>query len=146
MFNFRLQSVLNFRKRQEEEKQRDLAVVNMEQRKISDDLNGLVDEREAKSRELNSLFSRPTDVNMLRLYSNFLSGRDTDIEKKIRELAASKERLRQKQLELQEYVKRKRVLEVLKERRLETHTREEHRKELVFLDETATNIWFQERR
>jgi flagellar FliJ protein len=146
MFNFRLQSVLDFRKRQEEEKQRDLAVVNMEQRKINDDLNDLVGERETKSRELNGLFSRPTDVNMLRLYSNFLSGRDTDIERKIRELAASKERLRQKQLELQEYVKRKRVLEVLRERRLETHAKGERRKEMASLDETATNIWFQERR
>lgn len=146
MFNFRLQTVLDFRKRQEEEKQRDLAVVNMEQQKISEELRELNTNRESKGRELNGLFSGPTDVNMLRLYSNFLSGTDSDIERKNADLEACKKRLKEKQLVLQEYVKRKRVLELLKTRRLEAHSMEERRKERSFLDETASNIWFQEKR
>jgi flagellar FliJ protein len=146
MFNFRLQTVLDYRKRQEEEKQRDLAVVNMEQKRVGEELSGLLGDREAKSAELGGIFSRPTDVTMLRLYSNFLSGCDADIEGKKRELAVCKDKVRQKQVVLGEYVKRKRVLEVLKERKLAAHVSEEHRKERVLLDETATNLWFREAR
>lgn len=144
MFRFSLQAVLNFRKRQEEEKQKELAAVNMEHQRIGGELLALSADREAKSTELNGLFARPTDIMMLRLYSNFLSGRDVDVERKKRELEESGGRMRKKQVELQESVKRKRMLEVLRERRLAAHVREEHLRERILMDEVAANIWFKE--
>ena len=146
MFRFNLQPVLNFRKRQEEEKQRDLAAANMEQKKISGELLALAADREAKSTELNNLFARPADVMMLRLYSTFLLGRDEDIERKKAELEECSERVNKKRLELQEYVKRKRVMEVLRERRMAAHVLEEHLRERIQMDEVAANIWFKEAR
>jgi flagellar FliJ protein len=146
MFRFRLQTVLGFRKRQEEEKQRELAVVNMEHKGLNDKLTALFQDRENKSNELSELSLQPTDAKILKLYVDFLSGCESDIEWKKREIQVSAEKVRKKQLELQEYVKRKRVLEVLRERRLTAHVKEENRRERVQLDETATNMWFREAR
>ncbi|MBI3582287.1 MAG: flagellar export protein FliJ [Nitrospinae bacterium] len=144
MFRFGLQPVLNFRKRREEEKQKELAAVNAEHRKIVAELLALSADREAKSTELNGLLARPTDVMTLRLYSNFLIWRDVDVELKKKELGESGGRMRKKQGELRECVRRKRMLEVLRERRLAAHVREERLRERILMDEIAANIWFKE--
>lgn len=146
MFKFKLQTLLGYRKTQEEGKQRELAVVNMEQKALGEQLSALTAAREEKSEELAELGKHATDVRTIRLYTDFMDGCDADITWKHQEIFACSERVKQKQLELQEYVKRKRILEVYRERMLSAYTLREGRKERAFTDETATNIWYREAR
>jgi flagellar export protein FliJ len=81
---------------------------------------------------------------VLKLYEDFLEGRDMDIQWKRKELANVVERLHLKQLELQEYLKRRRIMEVYRDRLQAAYLKEENRRERVALDETATQMWFRE--
>ncbi len=144
MFKFKLQSVLEHRKRQEEEKQRELALVNQDLMVVRESLAALIAGREENAQALTEVARTTNDVKLLKLYEDFLSGRDLDIEWKNKELANVMDRLRAKQLELQEYLKRRKVLEVYRDRLQENYTKEEQRRERIFLDETATQMWFRE--
>jgi len=146
MFTFKLQSVLNHRKRQEEEKQRELAVVNQEIQSIHGALDALVAGRDENALRFTEVALTTRDVRPLKLYEDFLEGRDIDIDLKRKELEEAMKRLRAKQEELQEYLKRRKVLEVYRDRLQENYANEERRRERVFLDETATNMWFREAR
>lgn len=145
MFRYRLQTVLDHRKRQEEEKQRELALVNRELAAVREKLDWLVAGREESARELTRLSATATDAKVLRMYNEFLMGRDADIVWKRREAGQVNERLKVKQLELQEYVKRRRVLEIHRDRQREVHQLGENRREAAFIDETATQMFLRER-
>lgn len=146
MFTFKLQSVLNHRKRQEEEKQRELAVINQEIQSIHGALDALVAGRDENALRFTEVALTTRDVRLLKLYEDFLEGRDIDIGLKRKELEEAMKRLRAKQEELQEYLKRRKALEVYRDRLQENYANEERRRERVFLDETATNMWFREAR
>ncbi len=144
MFRFRLQTVLDHRKRQEEEKQRELALVNAEQVGARAELAELVAGRDENAAALTELSRTARDPRVLRLYDDFLMGRDADIQWKERELEQIGERLKAKQMELQEYLRRRKVLEVYRDRMKEAYDKEENRRERIFTDEVAQMIWFRE--
>lgn len=144
MFKFRLQSVLEHRKREEQEKQRELAVINAEQFHARGVLATLEQGRAESAAALTELCRTAHDPKVFRLYDDFLQGRDADIRWKMRELEQIGERLRAKQLELQEYLRRRKTLEIYRDRMKEAYEKEEKRRELKFTDEVAQMMWFRE--
>ncbi|MBI5179517.1 MAG: flagellar export protein FliJ [Nitrospinae bacterium] len=144
MFRFRLQAVLDHRKRQEEEKQRELALVNRDLMRTREELEALIIGREEGAQKLTELERTAKDVREMKLYEDFLDGRDMDIAWKRKEVANVMERVRQKQLELQEYLKRRRVMEIYRDRLRDAYTQEEKRRERILADEVATQMWFRE--
>ncbi|MBI5636951.1 MAG: flagellar export protein FliJ [Nitrospinae bacterium] len=144
MFKFRLQSVLDHRNRQEEEKQRELALVNAEQVHARGALAALEQGRAENAAALTALLRTAHDPKVLRLYDDFLQGRDADIRWKARELEQIGERLRAKQLELQEYLRRRKTLEIYRERMKAAYEKEEKKREVKFTDEVAQMMWFRE--
>lgn len=144
MFKFRLQSVLDHRKRQEEDKQREVALVNAEQFHARGVLATLEQGRAENAAALTALLRTAHDPKVLRLYDDFLQGRDADIRWKTRELEQIGERLRAKQLELQEYLRRRKALEIYRARMKEAYEKEEKRREVKFTDEVAQMMWFRE--
>ena len=144
MFKFRLQSVLDHRKRQEEEKQREVALVNAEQVHARSDLATLERGRAENADALTKLRRTARDPKVLALYDDFLRGRDADIQWKLRELEQIGERLWAKQLELQECLRRRKALEIYRDRMKELHDKEENRREVKFTDEVAQMMWFRE--
>ncbi len=144
MFKFRLQSVLDHRKRQEEEKQREVALVNAEQFQARGVLAGLEQGRAEAAIALTELGRTAHDPKVFRLYDDFLQGRDADIRWKMRELEQIGERLRAKQVELQEYLRRRKALEIYRDRLKDAYEKEEKRRELKFTDEVAQMMWFRE--
>lgn len=144
MFRFRLQPVLDHRKRQEEEKQRELALVNRDLMNTRGQLETLIAGRDENARKLTELSSTTRDVKVLKMYDDFLTGRDADIRWKRRELEQVHESLRAKQIELQECLKRRRVMELYRDRLRENYDREERRRETGQNDETATQMFFRE--
>lgn len=145
MFLFRLAPLLNFRRRQEENKQRDLALATREFVKVNGELEEFRDQKEKAAVKLNDLGRRNEDVNVLKIYEDFIKGRDYDIENKKVEAKSAREVVTQRQEELLEYVKRRRSLQTYRERLEQRYKKEETRKERIFMDEVAGQNWFKER-
>jgi len=142
MFKFRLEPLLKYRKRQEDEKQRELALIAMEFSQVKSRIDELAVQRKGAVKELTKLSEKTDSVNVLRLYEDFIRGRDSDIAAGKKELKKTADRVTAKQVELLEYVKKRRSLELLREKKHLSYAYEENRKERMFTDEIASQIWF----
>lgn len=145
MFKFRLAPLLNFRKRQEEEKQRDLALAARELMKTDGELEEFKDQKVKAAVTLNDLGRRNKDMNELKLYEDFIRGRGSDIENKNKEVVDAREIVTDRQEKLLEYVKRRRSLELYRERLEQRYKKEETRRERILMDELANQNWFKEK-
>ena len=144
MFKFRLSPLLRFRKTQEEEKQRELALVVSELMGRKEELDELRSQRSEAASSVTRLGEGEHGVNLFLLYDNYLRGRDGDIHKKKEEIDAVSGKADEKREELIEYVRRRRSLESYRERLLQRYQKEESRKERLESDEVATQMWFRE--
>lgn len=144
MFRFRLDPLLNFRRRQEDEKQRDLALAAREFMKVNSELEEQTQQRRQAAATLNEKGSRGEEVSVLRLYEDFIKGRNYDIVNKKAELQKAQGAVTKRQEELLEYVKRRRSLEAYREKREEAYRKEEIRTERILMDEIAGMNWFRE--
>ncbi len=144
MFRFKLDPLLNFRRRQEEEKQRDLALATREFMKVDSELEEFTEQREQAAAALNEKERQTEDVSVLKLYEDFIKGRDYDIVNKKKEVQNARDTVTKRQEELLEYVKRRRSLEAYRERREAAYIKQETRKERIFMDEVAGMTWFRE--
>ncbi|MFQ5432070.1 MAG: flagellar export protein FliJ [Nitrospinota bacterium] len=144
MFRFKLDPLLNFRRKQEEEKQRDLAFATREFMKVDSELEEFTKQKMQAAASLNEKERQSEDVNVLRLYEDFIKGRDYDIVNKKAEVQNARDTVSKRQEELLEYVKKRRSLEAYRERREAAFREEETRKERIFMDEVAGMNWFRE--
>ena len=144
MFRFRLDPLLNFRRIQEEEKQRDLALATREFMKMNSELEEFTKQKKRAAVTLNDKEKQGDDVSVLKLYEDFIRGRDYDIVNKKAEVQNARVTVTKRQEELLEYVKRRRALEAYRDRRESAYRKEETRKERIFMDEVAGMNWFRE--
>ena len=144
MFRFKLDPLLKFRRIQEEEKQRDLALAARELMKVNSELEEFKNQKKQAAITLNDKESQSAEVNVLRLYEDFIRGRDYDIVNKKVEVQKARDAVTKRQEELLEYVKRRRSLELYREKRESKYLKEEARKERIFMDEVAGMNWFRE--
>jgi flagellar FliJ protein len=144
MFRFRLDPLLNFRRIQEEEKQRDLALATREFMKVSSELEEFTKQKKQATVTLNDKEKDGADINVLKLYQDFIRGREYDIVNKKAEVGNARDMVTKRQEELLAYVKRRRSLEAYRDRRESAYRKEETRKERIFMDEVAGMNWFRE--
>lgn len=144
MFKFKLQPVLTFRKRQEEEKMRELAVINGERVRTVQVIKEYTEQRRKTAKQITKISETSRDVNTIKLYEDFLVGRDSDIATKNKEMTEIAGRLSEKQKELIEFVKRRKALEVYRDRLKRNYEEDLKRKERIIDDESATNMWYRE--
>ncbi len=137
MFRYRLQPLLRYRKNLEEEQQRVLAVAN---RELIAEIN-LGKELESSRREamkwIMEIYKTAPDSKHLVMYDNYIAGLDFDIARngerqRLAQLKAGVER--EKLLEL---VKKRRTIELHRDRLEERYNEEEARKERIEGDEIA---------
>ena len=145
MFKFQLAPLLNFRKRQEEEKQRDLALAARELMKTDGELKEFKDQKGKAAVTLNDLGRVNKDINELKLYEDFIRGRGSDIETKKKEVTDAKKTVTERQEGLLEYVKKRRSLELYREGLERRYKKEENRRERILTDELANQNWFKEK-
>ncbi len=138
MFRYRLQPLLRYRKILEEEQQRVLAMAN---RELMAEIN-LGKELESSRREAMKwkmeIYKTAPDSKHLVMYDNYITGLDSDIarngeRKRLAQLKADLER--EKLIEL---VKKRRTIELHRDRLEERFNEEEARKERIQADEIAT--------
>ncbi|GMT41679.1 MAG: hypothetical protein IEMM0002_0090 [bacterium] len=144
MFKFRLDALLKSRKRREEEKQRELALAARDLQKAQEKIDTLVKERGQYNKKLTELRAGAKDVNILMLYDNFMTGREDDIFSDQKKLGEAHGRVAKKQAELLEYVKKRRSIELLREKWRQAYIDGEKRKERFVMDEIASQAWFRE--
>lgn len=142
-FSFRLDPVLRYRKHLEEQKKRELAESRRAVRDQNRALLGLLRDEAGAKEGMKEIKGRGTiDVSRLRLQEQYLNSVARRIRSEYETLQrklGAEEGVRR---ELTEARKKVRVLERLKERRLDAHRRDEGRAEQKEQDEIGMNIRF----
>ncbi|MDH5542313.1 MAG: flagellar export protein FliJ [Nitrospinota bacterium] len=144
MYKFKLAPLLRHRKRQEDEKMREMSVINRKMVINTELLHKLTEGRESELDKFTQASGTAHNVALLRVYQDFLAGRDSDILHKKMELRQVGELLEKKRSELAEYVKRRRVLEILRDRQEEEYNLEAERREQKELDDISNQLFLRE--
>lgn len=138
-FRFRLQQVLEYKERREEEEMRELARLKEIQRREEEYLAHLKHVKESKTLELVEKSAQGVlDVNEIQMYHRFLKKMErliADQQIKLQQIAVEVEEQR---LKLLEASKEKKIYEKLKEKHYEEFLREEEEEERKLVDEIAT--------
>ena len=144
MFKFKLHALLRFRKNQEDDKMREMALINSEMVSQNLKITNLQNSRKENISEFTAASRGATNVNTLRLYQDYLAGCDHDIVGTAYDMAKVNERLDKKRDELIEYVRRRRALELLRDRQKKNYDLFLKRREQKEADEIASHAFFAE--
>src|SRR5690606_7770026 len=135
-FRFNLQAVLQHRKMVEEQKQRALAALEAERARLESVIRAhqqaITEERRQMRHSLGV-----GDIRAVKLQSAASVRLATAAQRAVLELAGLHRRLENARAELLEASKRRKAVELLRERRYEEWKSEQNRRELAALDELA---------
>jgi flagellar export protein FliJ len=138
---FRFETILRLRKIQENLVQRDMALVNNHILKQEDHLHSLEEMEKTSKQRYNRVLAGDANVNTLRLYNSFFTGtklQEAVQRKIIGEATAHRETKRKT---LTETMRRRRTMEILKERHTVEHYKIQMKLETELLNEVALNQW-----
>ena len=91
--------------------------------------------------ELNQKKRSSVSVETMILYDNFARGTQTHIEKQNKIISEINTKLEAKREEVVEAMRKRRTMEILKERDMLKERKVRERKETAILDEVASNLW-----
>lgn len=137
MFRFSLQPLLNHRRHQEEALQKEMAAMHQQlaaERQKADALCRRMLERRRVFGEMQRDGAAAIDLQMMVRYLDRLSGQVAEQEAAVRRAIA---RIEQKRGELIEAVKRRKVIEKLREKAFHAHQEEVRSKEMALINEIA---------
>lgn len=138
---FRFETILKMRKSRENLAKKDLAVVNAHLLKQQDRLQFL-EETEAKSeRELDARARREIDINQMVLYDQFFGGIRSQEKFQAKIISEVSVQLEKKRALLAEAMRRRRTMEILKEREMQAYEKLQMKRETELLDEAGTAQW-----
>ncbi len=135
---YRLQSLINVKEKLEEQKKNELAVQNnklSKEKEILNDfyleLNSVLEEQEIK---------QATKINAFQVqqYISYIDKLKVEIEKQIEIVKVEEKKAEEIRLELLEFTKAKKSLEILKERDYENYLEEEKKAEQKIVDEIVS--------
>ena len=139
--NFRLDPLLNLRTNQERLEQLGLAKIQAHLIKQQQELDIIDSGRRRSQASLKQKWSQPIKPDTLILYDNFERGLQANQEKQEKVIAEVEEKAVAKRVELTEAMRKRRMLEILKEKATLRHKKKEQKAETAFLDEIASNQW-----
>ena len=137
MYRFNLESLLNYRRYQEEILQKELAEFKNQLVELEQHLRQMKQARRKNSLELHQRQKKGGLVSGLIMYFRYLDRLSVDIDKQKRRVAETKKRFEQKRRELLDIVKKRKSLEKLKEKGFNTFQQQQLKKERDLLDEVA---------
>ena len=138
---FRFEAILRLRKNTENLKQREMALVQQALVERQNHKRHLANSGDKNKQELQTRLGQPLDGRTLGLYDRYfqsLQTRSTVQEKLIHE---SQLKVEAHRAELVEAMRKRRVLEILKERAVLEHRRKILKNEISFLDEISAARW-----
>jgi flagellar FliJ protein len=133
-FQFRLQAVLEERKKTEEVRLRDFTLAQRVLQKFIDELNRLETRLLDSYKECDQA-KASNSIEVLQTFENFIDGTKKRIEWKRQEIERGKKITEKKRLEYVAARQKREVLEKLKERKVEEHKLMEKKRELKNLDD-----------
>ena len=139
MYRFNLESLLNYRRYQEDILQKELADFKNELVRHEQKLQQFKQNWRKCSRELHQRQNKGGTVSGLIIYFRYLERLSLDIEAQQRRVVESKKQVDAKRRELLEIMKKRKTLEKLKEKGFLDDMQRMQKKEQNLMDEAATN-------
>ena len=139
--SFRFETILRLNKNKEDLLQRDMGQINAMIQKQKDSQSFMREVTENKREELNQKKRQNIDVNTMILYDNFFRG--TQVHKTRQDTIISEitVKLEAKREEVVEAMRKRKTLEILKDRDMLKERKLREKKEQAVQDENAANLW-----
>jgi len=139
--SFRFETILRINKKKEDLLQRDMGQINVHYQRQQDRQQFMQDATEASKDELNQKKRSGVNVETMILYDNFARGTRIQIERQGKIISEINTKLEAKREEVIEAMRKRRTMEILKERDMLKERKVRERKETAILDEVASNLW-----
>ena len=139
--SFRFDIILRLNKNKENLLQKDMGQINALYQRQQDQKQFLQDTTEKSRNELNQRKRSNVGVETMILYDNFFQGTRAQGERQDKIISEISTRLEAKREEMVEAMRKRRTLEILKERDILKERKIRERKETAILDEVASNLW-----
>ena len=139
--SFRFESILKLNKNKEDLLQRDMGKINTMIQKQKDSQNFMQEVTENKKEELNQIIRKNIDVNTMILYDNFFLGTQAHKPRQDTIISEINVKLEAKREEVVDAMRKRKTLEILKDRNKIKERKIREKKDLAILDETASNFW-----
>ena len=139
--SFRFDTILRLNKKQEDLLQKDMGKINVHYQRQNDRKQFIQDSVEASKDQLSEKKRSDISVETMILYDNFSRGARVQVEKQEEILSEINTRLEAKREEVVEAMRKRRTMEILKERDLLKEQKIREKNETAVLDEVASNLW-----
>ena len=139
--SFRFDIILRLNKNKENLLQKDMGRINSLYQQQQDRKQFVQDATEKSRNELNQRKRSNVGVETMILYDNFFQGTRAQGERQDKIISEVSTRLEAKREEVVEAMRKRRTLEILKERVILKERKIRERKETAILDEMASNLW-----
>ena len=139
--SFRFDIILRLNKNKENLLQKDMGRINSLYQQQQDRKQFVQDATEKSRNELNQRKRSNVGVETMILYDNFFQGTRAQGKRQDKIISEISTRLEAKREEVVEAMRKRRTLEILKERDILKERKIRERKETAILDEMASNLW-----
>ena len=139
--SFRFETILRLNKKKEDLLQRGMGQINVHYQRQKDQQQFIQDATSASKDELSQKKRSDISVETMILYDNFARGTQTHVEKQSKIISEINTKLEAKREEVVEAMRKRRTMEILKERDMLKEREVRERKETAILDEVASNLW-----
>jgi flagellar protein FliJ len=141
ILSFRFETILRLNKKKEDLLQGDMGQINEHHQRQQDRQQFMKDSKEASKDELNEKKRSDLTVEKMILYDNFARGTQIQMNKQDEIISEINTKLVAKQEEVVEAMRKRRTMEILKERNMLRERKVRGRKETAIMDEVASNLW-----
>lgn len=138
MFKFELQPVLALKEKLEDNKKRELGLANTKHEKLIDEKSSLMSLHNEAYGEIRKQYGTQLNMNDLKQLNYYTSRLNKQIETKEIEIVQAEQEVHKKRNELLEAVKQRKILENLREIKLEQFKGEEVKAENQIVDEIVS--------
>ena len=139
--SFRFESILRLNKNKEDLLQRDMGQINAMIQKQKNGQHFMRELTDNKKDELNQKKQQDVDVNTMILYDNFFRGTQAHKTRQDKIISEITLKLDSKRKEVVESMRKRKTLEILKDRNMLKEKKLREKKDLAIQDEIASNLW-----
>ncbi len=139
--SFRFDIILRLNKNKENLLQKDMGQINALYQRQQDQKQFMQDTTEQSKNELNQKKRSNVGVEKMILYDNFFQGTRIQGERQDKIISEINTKLKAKREEVVKAMRKRRTLEILKERDILKERKIREKKETAILDEVASNLW-----
>lgn len=139
--SFRFETILRMNKNKEDLLQRDMGQINAMIQKQKDSQLFMKEFTKNKKDELNQKKRQGVDVNTMILYDDFFRGTQVHKTRQDKIISEITLKLEAKREEVVEAMRKRKTLEILKDRNTLKERKLREKKDLAIQDENASNLW-----